>query len=154
MDVQTIDSQYQQLQSQSQQTSGAIGTLAQKLQAAAQGGNQDAREWLLDLKGVALAFQAEQNQVALLLQALHAFVANQQQLAAMPQQAQPSPWGAPPPAQPGYYPPQQPQQPGYYPPQGGGAGGLLGGLLNSSFGRAVEMGAGFGIGDDLINKIF
>jgi hypothetical protein len=27
-------------------------------------------------------------------------------------------------------------------------------FLNSGFGRAIEMGAGFGIGDDLINKLF
>jgi hypothetical protein len=26
--------------------------------------------------------------------------------------------------------------------------------LNSGFGRAITLGAGFGIGDDLINKIF
>lgn len=149
MDIQTIDSQYQQLQTQAQQTQGAIATLAQKLQTAAQGGNQDAREWLLDLKGVALAMQAEQNQVALLLQALHAFVVNQSQPPAMPpaMPQQSSPWGAPPQGQPGYYPQPQPQQQG-------GVGGMLGGLLNSNFGRALEMGAGFGIGDDLINKIF
>lgn len=148
MDVQTIDSQYQQLQGQAQQTMNELAALAQKLQAAAQAGNQDAREWMLDLKGVALAMQAEQNSVGLLLQALHAFVANQQQLAMVPAQPvapSPGPWGAPPPVQPGYYPPQ---------PQGGGVGGLLGSFLNSNFGRAVETGAGFAIGDDLINKIF
>ena len=37
---------------------------------------------------------------------------------------------------------------------GGGFGGMLGGFLNSGFGRAIEMGAGFGLGEDLINKIF
>ena len=31
---------------------------------------------------------------------------------------------------------------------------MLGGFLKSGFGRTAEMGAGFGIGDDLINKIF
>ena len=152
MDIPTIDSQYQQLQSQAQQTTTAIGTLAAKLQDAAKGGNQDAREWLLDLKEIALAMQAEQNQVGLLLQALHAFVVNQpsQQVMAPPP-GQPGPWGAPPPAQPGYYPP--PQQ-GYPPQPGGGVGGMLGSFLNSGFGRAIEMGAGFGIGDDLVKKIF
>lgn len=34
-----------------------------------------------------------------------------------------------------------------------GIGGLLGGLLNSNFGRAFENGAGFGLGTSLINKI-
>ena len=33
-------------------------------------------------------------------------------------------------------------------------GGIFGELLNSGFGRAIVTGAGFGIGDDLINKIF
>ncbi|MGH7191064.1 MAG: hypothetical protein ACREF0_17990, partial [Acetobacteraceae bacterium] len=77
MDVETIDQQYQQLQNQAQQTAGEIKDLAGKLSQAAQGGNQDAKEWLLDLKSVALAIQAEQNQVGLLLQALHGFVSNQ-----------------------------------------------------------------------------
>ena len=63
MDIQTIDQQYQQLQSQAQGTAQEITGLADKLQAAVQAGNQDAREWLLDLKSIALAIQAEQNQV-------------------------------------------------------------------------------------------
>jgi hypothetical protein len=37
---------------------------------------------------------------------------------------------------------------------GGGGGGMLGGLLNSGFGRAMEVGAGIGLGEDLINSIF
>ena len=147
MDVQTIDQQYQQLQGQSQQTGQALQTLGGKLQAAAQGGDQQAREWLLDLRELALDFRAEQDQVGNLLQSLHGFVASQAQ--AQYQQQQPA-----------YAPPQQPQgswgQPqgqGYAPPQQQG-GGMLSGFLNSGFGRAIEMGAGFGIGDDLINKIF
>ncbi|MGH7121385.1 MAG: hypothetical protein ACREFP_20750 [Acetobacteraceae bacterium] len=147
MDVQTIDQQYQQLQSQAQQTIGELKDLAGKLSAAAQGGNQDAKEWLLDLKSVALAMQAEQNQVGLLLQAIHGFVSNQAQavMQAPPQQG--GPWGNP--AQPPGY------RAGYgAAPMGGGFGGMLGGFLTSGLGRALEMGAGFGIGDDLINKIF
>lgn len=35
-----------------------------------------------------------------------------------------------------------------------GDGGFLSEFMNSGFGRAIEMGAGFGIGDDLINKLF
>ena len=140
MDIQTIDNQYGQLQSQAQQTIAEMQALAQKLQAAAQAGDQNAREWFLDLKSIALAVQAEQNQVANLLQALHGFVANQMQ----PPQA--SPWGG----QPGYPPPGYAPQPAYQQQ----SGGILGNFLNSGFGRALEMGAGFGIGDDLINKIF
>jgi hypothetical protein len=138
MDIQTIDNQYNQLQSQAQQTIGELQNMARKLQAAAQAGDQNAREWFLDLKSIALAIQAEQNQVANLLQALHGYVANQTQQ--MPQ----SPWGNA---------PAYPQQPAYpaYPQQGGG---ILGGFLNSGFGRALEMGAGFGIGEEIIDKIF
>lgn len=138
MDIQTIDNQYNQLQSQAQQTVMELQGLARKLQSAAQAGDQNAREWLLDLKSIALAIQAEQNQVSNLLQALHGFVANQAQQ--MPQ----SPWGNAP-----AYPP-QPAYPAY-PQQGGG---ILGGFLNSGFGRALEMGAGFGIGEEIIDRIF
>lgn len=147
MDIQTIDNQYGQLQNQAQQTVGELQSLAQKLQAAAQAGDQNAREWFLDLKSIALAIQAEQNQVANLLGALHNFAANQVQQS-VPQTA---PWGGQPqyPQQQGY-PPQGYSQQGY-PQQGGG---ILGELFNSGFGRAIVTGAGFGIGDDLINKIF
>jgi hypothetical protein len=170
MDVQTIDTQYQQLQTQAQQTVQELKDLAAKLQAASAAGNQDAREWLLDLRGIALAIQVEQNQVSNLLQSLHGFVENQHQaLQVAPSSVPQSPWAPAPQQQPmplpypqqQAYPPQPyPQQPLYpqqgYPQQMGypQQGGLLGGLLNSAFGRAVEMGAGFGLGDDLINKIF
>lgn len=155
MDIQTIDTQYDQLQGQAQQTAGQLKALAQKLQAARDAGNQDAREWLLDLREIALAIQAEQNQVGGLLQALHNFVANQPaaQAASVPQTqpAQPA-YQPPPPAYPQpAYPPQGYPQQGYPQQQGGG---LLGGFLNSGFGRAIAMGAGFGLGDDLINSIF
>ncbi len=150
MDIQTIDQQYQQLQGQSQQTIQALQALGGKLQAAAQGGDQQAREWLLDLRELALAFKAEQDQVANLLTAIHGFVANQAQQVQAYAPQQPGPWGG---QQAGYPPqPAYPQQP--YPQQGGGFGGMLGGFLSSGFGRAIEMGAGLGIGEDLINKIF
>jgi hypothetical protein len=146
MDIETIDQQYQQLQAQAQGTIQELSGLADKLQTAGQGGNQDAREWLLDLKSIALAIKAEQTQVGLLLQALHGFVANQAAAMQPPatgwNQSQGVPQNMPPP---GY-------QQGYGQPQQGG--GILGSFLNSGFGRALEMGAGFGIGDDLINKIF
>lgn len=134
MDIQTIDQQYGQLQTVSQQVAQEISNLAAKLQAEQNNGNQNAREWLLDLKEVALAIQQQQQQTMNLLQAIHGFVANQNQA-----------YGQPAYAQPGYAQPMQPQ---------GGLGGALGGFLNSGFGRAVEMGLGFGLGDDLINKIF
>ncbi len=145
MDIATIDSQYNQLQSQAQQTIGELKDLAQKLQSAAAAGNQDAREWLLDLKSIALAIQAEQNQVSNLLQSIHNFADSQQR--AMPLPQQPS-WQNQAPAPAPY--PQQSYQSGY-PQQGGG---FLSELLGSGFGRAIVTGAGFGIGDDIINKIF
>jgi hypothetical protein len=140
VDVETIDREYDQLQQQAQQTAGALTTLAGKMQAAANAGNTDAREWLLDLKEVALQIRDEQGQVASLLQALHGFVANQLQ---QPQYQQ----GQYPPA--GQYPPPQ-----YPPGQYAGGGGMLSRFLGGGFGRAIAMGAGFGLGDDIINSIF
>jgi hypothetical protein len=151
MDVQTIDNQYSQLQSQAQQTIGELQALATKLQAAAASGDPNAREWLLDLKSVAIAIQSEQNQVSNLLQAVHNFVDSQHQAMMQPPQQS---WNQQPMPMQGGYPQQGYPQQAYssgYPQQGGG---MLGGLLNSGFGRAIMTGAGFGIGDDLINKIF
>jgi hypothetical protein len=144
MDIQTIDNQYSQLQTQSQQTVQELRALAMKLQGSAQAGNQDAREWLLDLKSIALAIQSEQNQVANLLQALHNFMDNQNRM------QQQSPWGNQPQPYPAQNMPYPPQNYGGYPQQGG----ILGEVMNSGFGRAITMGAGFAIGDDLINSIF
>jgi hypothetical protein len=47
------------------------------------------------------------------------------------------------------------QQAGYQQPQyQQGSGGMLQNFLSGGFGRAIMTGAGFGIGDDIINKIF
>ncbi len=147
MDIQTIDNAYAQLQQEAGQTSQKLQALASKLQAAAQNGDQNAREWMLDLREIALAIQTEESQVALLLQAMHGFAVSsmqQPQYLAPPGSGPQSPGYGPPP---GYAP-----QPGYgYPPQGGNP---VSGFLNSGFGRAVELGLGFGLGDDVINKIF
>ncbi len=166
MDIQTIDNQYNQLQTQANQTIQELKDLAGKLQTASAAGDANAREWLLDLKSIAMAFQAEQNQVSNLLQSIHSFADNQsramqqpQQLPLPPQQGYAPQQMGYPPQQMGYPPPMgyPPQQMGYppqmgYPQQGGG--GFLGEIMNSGFGRAIVQGAGFGIGDDLINKIF
>ena len=139
MDIQTIDQQYDQLQGASQQVIQELKDLAAKLQAEQASGNQNAREWLLDLKEVALAIQQQQQQTANLLQSIHGFVANQNQ--AYAQQGYPQQnYSQPAFGQPVMGTPMQPQ-------------GGLGGFLNSGFGRAVTMGLGFGLGDDLINKI-
>jgi len=148
VDPQTVDQSYAQLQQQAQQTSALLQALAGKLQAAAAAGDMNAREWMLDLKEVALGVQQEEGQVSLLLQSIHSMVDNHVQSAAPPQYQQPQY------QQPQYQQPQyqqaQYQQPQYQ--QGGG--GMLQQFLGGGFGRAIVTGAGFGIGDDLINKIF
>lgn len=142
MDIQTIDQQYSQLQNASQQVVEELKELATKLQAESGNGNPQAREWVLDLKEIALAIQSQQQQTMNLLQAIHGFVANQNQAYGA---------GYPTPMQGGY------PQPGFIPGNAPGVAqptGGLGGFLQSGFGRAMEMGLGFGLGDDLMRKLF
>lgn len=137
MDVSTVDNNYAQLQQQAQQTTQLFQNLATKLQTAAAAGNADAREWLLDLKEIALGVQAEQNSVAAVFQSIHAMIDNHvSQTQAAPQVVQ---------AQPQYV-----QQGGMF----GGGGGMLQRFLGGGFGQAMVTGAGFGIGDALIQDIF
>jgi hypothetical protein len=157
VDPQTVDQNYAQLQQQGQQTAALIQALAGKLQTAAAAGDTNAREWMLDLKEVALGVQQEEGQVSLLLQSIHSMVDNHVQSGGQPGYQQ---------QQPGYQQGYQQQQPGYQQgyrqPQGyqqggmmgGGGGGMLQSFLGGGFGRAIVTGAGFGIGDDIINKIF
>ena len=63
MDIATIDQQYNQLQQEAQGVSQALQALdTAKLKTASDGGNQDAREWLLDLRELAMNIQTEQEQ--------------------------------------------------------------------------------------------
>lgn len=137
MDVQTIEQTYNQLQQQAQQSAQALQALGSKMQAAAQTGDMQAREWSLDLRELALAFQAEQQQVTNLLQQLHAALTNAQQ-----------DYGA----QGNYQAPTQqvPVQPVQSVPDNN----FVSNILNSGFARSVEAGAGFSIGNDLIKEIF
>jgi hypothetical protein len=158
VDPQTVDQNYAQLQQQGQQTAALIQTLAGKLQAAAAAGDMNAREWMLDLKEVALGVQQEEGQVSLLLQSIHSMVDNHVQSTGQPGYQQQGYYQQP---QPGYqqqgYQPQQGYQQGYQQQggmMGGGGGGMLQSFLGGGFGRAIMTGAGFGIGDDIINKIF
>jgi hypothetical protein len=147
VDPETVDQNYAQLQQQGQQTAGLIQALAGKLQAAAAAGDSNAREWMLDLKEIALGVQQEEGQVSLLLQSIHSMVDNHVQATTVPPEYQ---------QQPQYQQPQY-QQPQYQQPQYQQGAGGMGGLqrfLGGGFGRAIVTGAGFGIGDDLINKIF
>jgi len=139
MDTETIDQEYKQLQGEFEDAAKSVQEFAQKLQSAADGGDEKAKEYLLDLKQIALDIKDEQMQVNNLLSALHQFVAN------AAQQAQ----AAPAPQQP--MPQQQMGRGGF---GMGGGGGMFGGFLGGGFGRAMEMGAGIGLGEDLINSIF
>ncbi len=153
MDPQTVDQNYAQLQQQGQQTASQIQTLAGKLQTAAAAGDTNAREWMLDLKEIALGVQQEEGQVSLLLQSIHSMVDNHLQSTGQPgyqQQGYQQPqYQQPQYQQQGYQQPQYQQQGGI-----GGGGGMLQSFLGGGFGRAIVSGAGFGIGDDIINRIF
>ena len=133
MDVQTIDNEFQQLQVEAQQVAQAIGALADKLQTASAAGDANAKEWVLDLKSVALQIQQEQLQTQALLQALHDFAVGTVQPV----------------------PPTAPVQAGGPVPE---AGGMLSHFRGSGFGQAVAQGAGMGVGfglmDSVINSIF
>ena len=143
MDIATIDQQYNQLQQEAQGVSQSLQALAAKLKTASDSGNQDAREWLLDLRELAMNIQTEQQQVMSVMQAVHGAVqAEQNNSYGQPQSS----------AQPIY--PQIPNQQGFAQQQQQSGGGFLSEFMSSGFGRAIEMGAGFGIGDDLINRIF
>jgi Tfp pilus assembly protein PilN len=145
MDAETVDQSYAQLQQQAQQTTQLIQTLAGKLQAASTAGDPNAREWLLDLKEITLGMQQGNGQTALLLQAIHAMIDNHVQATTTPapqQQYQQAPYQ------------QAPAMGGLASMTGGSGGGMLQRFLGGGMGRAIMTGAGFGIGDDLINQIF
>lgn len=147
MDPATIDQDYARLQQQGQQTAQLIQTLAGKLQAAASAGDQNAREWQLDLKEIALAVRDEEGQTSTLLSSIHAMIDNHVQQVAPPSYQQPA----------GGYPQQgPPMQQGAPMQQGGfgGGGGMLQRFLGGGIGRAVATGAGFGIGDEIIQGLF
>lgn len=154
MDVETVDQQYATLQQQSQQTAALIQALAGKLSAAAAAGDTNAREWQLDLKEIALAIRDEESATGSVFQSIHALVANhvqspepQYQPASQyqPQYQQPAPQYQPQYQQPAYVEPQYQPQP---------SGGTLQRFLGGNFGQSIVRGAGFGIGDDIVNSIF
>ena len=155
MDVQTVDQQYATLPQQSQQTAALIQALAGKLSAAAAAGDTNAREWQLDIKEIALAIRDEESATVSVFQSIHALVANHVQSTEpqyqppapqyQPQYQQPVPQYQPQYQQPAYVEPQyQPQQ----------SGGTLQRFLGGNFGQSIVRGAGFGIGDDIVNSIF
>lgn len=138
MDPDIVDQNFAQLQQQSQQTAQLLQALAVKLQTAAAGGDSNAREWGLDLKEIALAIRDEEFRTGELLTSIHAMVDNHVQQASQPS-AQPYA------GQPAGY------MSGF---SGAGGGGMLQRFLGGGFGRAIATGAGFGIGDQIIQDIF
>ena len=140
MDVQSVEQQYGLLQQESLDLTQEIQSFATKLQAAGTAGDGQAKEWVLDLKSIALAIQQEQLQMQGLLQALHDFVVSAPQAAPVPQNVVPMQQAVSQPAQRG----------GFFSHFGGGGGG--------GFGQAVVqgagMGAGFGIASSVISSIF
>jgi len=152
VDTETVDRQYGALQQQAQQTGALIQRLADKLSAAAAGGDPNAREWGLDLKEIALAIRDEESTTTELLQAIHALVDNHVAASSPPA---PPPPNYPPPAQYAQPPQYQPQyEPQYQPQYQQAGGGTLQRFLGGRFGQAIVTGAGFGIGDDIVNSIF
>jgi hypothetical protein len=162
MDTQTVDEEFAKLQTEFQDVATTVQTLAEKLQAAAKSGDANATEWLADLKQVASDIDDEQTQAKVLLLAVHGLISNVAQAGAETTATDHPPLYAP-----GHEPqeaPQQQQQPSYQqrgPMMGGGmlgggmmGGGMMGGYFGGGFARAMEMGAGIGLGQSLISSIF
>jgi hypothetical protein len=166
MDTQTIDEEFDKLQTEFQDVAKTVQGLAAKLQAAEKAGDSNATEWLAGLKQVAQDIDDEQEQVKVLLLAVHGFIgelaaAHAQETTAAPAAEEPSlfapgkdPFSEEDHAQ--QVPQQQPHRGLFAGMLGGGMGGgmLGGGYYGGGFGRAMEMGVGMSLGADLINSIF
>ena len=107
-----------------------------------------------DLLDVLMSIRDEEGAVNAMFQGIHALVDSHVQDAAQVATYPPPSAAAPPAyAAPVAYP--EPSGPGVFPqPYVQQGGGTLHRFLGSNLGRAVVTGAGFGIGDDLINSIF
>lgn len=148
VNTETVDQSYEELRQQGQQTAALIQALATKLSAAA-ATDSSAREWALDLREIALAVRDEQATTTELLQAIHGLVDDHVQQVTAPRPQEEYSVATP------YQPPTQyqaaPQYQPQYQPQGGGP---LQRFLGGRLGQAIVSGAGFGIGDDVVNSIF
>jgi hypothetical protein len=165
MDTQTIDQEFETLQTEFQDVAKTVQGLAAKMQAAQKAGDANATEWLTDLEHVAQDIDDEQTQVKALLLAIHGFIGD-----AAPAQDPPATGAAgenPPLFAPGHEPDQadarqQPQpRPQHRGVLGGlmggammGRGGMLGGYYGGGFGQAMEMGMAMNLGANLVNSIF
>ena len=159
MDAQTIDQEFEKLQTEFQDVAEAVRGLATKMQAAQKAGDANATEWLGDLEAVAKEVDDEQTQAKVLLLALHTFITDAAQApAAAPTDDDKTPLFAPghDPFPEGEQQPQQQQQ-GYQRHHGmfgGMLGRMGGGYMSGGFGQAMEMGVGMQLGADLVSSIF
>lgn len=124
-----VESQFQQLQAQMADTENKLSQLVNELRG---NNSPDVRDVEYSLREITLSIQNERNQVGALLNALH------QQMSSYVQNNQNN----------------QPQQNNNSRVPGFGGGQCQGGGFLQTMEHAVEYGAGFGIGDDLINKLF
>jgi hypothetical protein len=157
MDTQTIDQEYEKLQGEFADVAKTVQGLAEKMQAAEAAADSNATAWLADLKQIAQDISDEQTQATVLLQALHGFISNTARAQAEPEK--------PPLFAPGQQPQDEQQnQPPAYRQRGGLLGGMMGGGMmggpmmggyaGGGFARAMEMGAGIGLGQSLISSLF
>jgi hypothetical protein len=131
MDATEVDREYERLEESARKTADTIKTLSQKLAAESSRGDARAREWSLDLREIALAVKDEEQQMRTLLNALDRLAdAHARDLA----------------NQSAY------RQPVYY--DSGYRGGYGGGFFGGGFGQALAMGAGFGLGEEIIDDLF
>jgi len=166
MDTQTIDQEYEKLQTEFADVANTVKALADKLQAAATAGDANAKGWLDDLELVAKDIDEEQTQAKVLLLAIHRFIAAAAQAPAQPASDQVESADNQPLFAPGHTPQEAPQQqaPAYAGRggmfgggmMGGGMmmGGPFGGYMGGGFAQAMEMGAGMGLMSGLVGSIF
>jgi outer membrane receptor protein involved in Fe transport len=131
MNEATVDREYERLERNSERTADLIRRLGEKLERAAAAGDANAREWGLDLREVALAVRDEEQQTKTVISAIQELVDDEMRQVA--------------------------QQGGRYQPvayQGYGYGGGFNRFLGGGFGQALMMGAGFGLGEEIIDDIF
>lgn len=160
MDTQTIDQEFEKLQTEFQDVAKTVESLAAKMQAAETAGDSNAAEWLNDLKQVAKDIDDEQAQTHALLLTIHGFITN---LPEAQPAAQPGSEEHPPLFAPGHSPQEQNENPQVSQPHGmlggmfGGGmmgGGMMGGYGGSGFARSMEMGMAMSLGANLLNGIF
>jgi hypothetical protein len=153
MDTQTIDQEYEKLEGEFEDVAKTVQGLVGKLQAAEKAGDANATEWLGDLKLIVQDISDEQTQAKVLLLAIHGFFKN-----VVDAQAAADPEDKPPLFAPGHEPAAQPEPEPVYRQRGmfGGmmGGPMMGGYMGGGFARAMEMGAGIGLGQSLIGSIF